>query len=37
MNLTCSEIDYLVDFADIDGDGEIDFYEFLTAFSNQYP
>jgi Ca2+-binding EF-hand superfamily protein len=37
MNLTYNEIDYLTEIADTDGDGQIDFYEFLTAFVNQYP
>lgn len=37
MNLTNKEIDYLIEIADIDGDGQIDFYEFLTVFTNQYP
>jgi Ca2+-binding EF-hand superfamily protein len=34
MNLTFKEIDYLIEIADIDGDGQIDFYEFITAFAN---
>ncbi len=34
MNLTNNEIDYLVEIADLDGDGQIDFYEFVTAFAN---
>jgi len=34
--LSYNEIDYLIAIADIDGDGEINFYEFVTAFSNQY-
>ena len=31
-----NEIDYLIAIADIDGDGQINFYEFVTAFANQF-
>jgi Ca2+-binding EF-hand superfamily protein len=34
MNLRNNEIDYIIEIADIDGDGQIDFYEFVTAFAN---
>ena len=34
MNLSMQEIDYLVEIADINGDGQIDFYEFVNAFVN---
>ena len=34
MNLRNNEIDYIIEIADIDGDGQIDFYEFVSAFAN---
>ena len=34
MNLRNNEIDYIIEIADIDGDGQIDFNEFVTAFAN---
>ena len=36
INLNYNEIDYLIAIADIDGDGQINFYEFVNAFANQY-
>jgi Ca2+-binding EF-hand superfamily protein len=32
-----NEINYIMQVADLNGDGEIDFYEFVKAFSSQLP
>ena len=32
-----NEINYIMQVADLNGDGEIDFNEFVKAFSGQFP
>jgi len=34
--LNINEINYIMQVADLDGDGEIDFYEFVKAFSGNF-